>query len=177
MNPFQAVREIEKICRSVLVADRLRFTFTIGDFMQPKPATPGATSRPPVPAKWGNPAKRFNASISSNDATFDITGVSTVSVSVSPVEADGSPSQATLSLDNFVSSDSTVLSVQPDPSNTNGAIIAFTAAGTATLTATATATEPDGTTTEQIQGVGAITLTESAPAVAASLAFTYGTPQ
>lgn len=142
--------------------------------MQPKPVSPA-----PKTAGWPKATiRKFNASISSNDATFDITGVTSVGVTVSPLEADGTPSPATLSLDNFVSSDSTVLTVGPDPINLDAAVITFVGDGTATLTATATATEPDGTTTEQIQGVGTITLTSTnPPSPAASLAFTYGTPQ
>jgi hypothetical protein len=175
MEALKAIQEIKEICQSVLVADRLKFTFHLGAVMQAKPVVQTKQAVKP----WGAPKKTFKASVSvstSNDADFDITGVTTVSVSVSPVDAAGNPSQATLSLENFVSDDDTVLTIVPDPSNPNGAIITFVGVGTASITATATATEPDGTTTEQIQGVGNVTLTESASGVAASLVFSYGTP-
>jgi len=181
LTSFEALHKIEEICQSVLVADRLRITYQLGEIMQPKnvnkPAAPFVRqSSFRASARTFNP-KTFNASLSGNDATFDISGVSTVSISISPLDARGNPSQATLTLDNFVSDDLTVLTISPDPSNTNGAIITFVGDGTASITATATATEPDGVTTEQIQGVGNITLTSNAAGVATSLAFTYGVPQ
>jgi hypothetical protein len=173
MNAFKAIQAIEKICRSVLVADRLRLTFTIlGATMQAKKAVPNRTTQ----FRGAVPARRFNASLSGNDQTFDITGVTGVTVSGSPVDASGNASTAVLSLDNYVSSDTTVFTVVPDPANPIGALIQFVGDGTATLTETATATESDGTT-EQVQGVGTITLTSSAPTpVAAAIDFTFGTP-
>ena len=104
----------------------------------------------------------------------------TVSVIGSPVKADLTTSTATLSATVYTSSDPTIFTVAPDPNTPNGAIITAVAAGTATLTETATATEPDGTTTEQIQGVATIILTTAPPpppAPAAALVFTFGTPQ
>jgi uncharacterized protein YjdB len=98
-----------------------------------------------------------------------------VQVLGSPVDAQGNPSKATLSSVSYTSSDPTVFTVAPDPSVPNGAIITGVAAGTATLTEIATATEPDGKTTEQIQGVATIVLS-AAPAVAAGIVFTFGTP-
>ncbi len=134
--------------------------------------------RPAATFRGGAPGK-FRASFASatNDAAFDITGFSTVNVGVSPVDASGNASNATLSLDNFVSSDPTVLTVAPDPTDPNGAIITFVGDGVATLTATATATEADGVTTEQITGTATVTLTSSGSAVAAGLSFTWGSPQ
>ncbi len=73
---------------------------------------------------------------------------------ISPT-AKGNPSNATLSLITFGSSDPTVFTVVPDPAVPNGCIITGVGNGTATdakITATATATEADGKTTEQIQG-------------------------
>lgn len=93
------------------------------------------------------------------------------------------PSSATLSNVSYTSSDPTIFTVTVDPNSPNGAIITGLGVGTATLTETATATEPDGTTTEQLQGVATIVLTAAPPPppppppVAASLAFTFGTPQ
>lgn len=113
--------------------------------------------------------------------TFSMLSTQSVSVIGSPVIADGvTPSQAVLSSPVYSSSDPTVFYVAPVPSTPNGAIITGVGAGTATLTETATATEPDGTTTEQIQGVATIVLTSAPPPpppVAASLVFAFGTPQ
>lgn len=97
------------------------------------------------------------------------------------VDASGNPisSSATLSNVNYTSSDPTVFTVAADPGRPNGAIITGVGPGTATLTETATATEPDGTTTEQIQGVATIVLTAAPPPPpppAASIVFTFGTP-
>jgi hypothetical protein len=97
-----------------------------------------------------------------------------------PVDVNGNPSNAKLSAQNFASSDPTIFTVTPDPSNPSGAIITGVGAGTATLTETATATEPDGVTTEKIQGVATIVLTVAPPPpppAAASIAFTFGTPK
>jgi hypothetical protein len=103
----------------------------------------------------------------------------------SPVTAQLDPSGnpiaslATLSNTAYTSSGPTVFTVAPDPSTPNGAIITSVGAGTATLTETATATEPDGTTTEQIQGVATIVVTTTAPPpppVASALVFTFGAP-
>ena len=105
----------------------------------------------------------------------------------SPVDATGNPSQAKLSNTQYTSSDPTVFTVAPDPSTPTGAIITSVGSGlnatttsvTATLTETATATEPNGTTTEQIQGVMTVVVNAAPPPpppVAASLVFTVGTP-
>lgn len=111
---------------------------------------------------------------------FSMLSTQRVSVIGSPVNASGDASSATLSNVTYSSSDSTVFTVSADPSTPNGAIITGIGVGTATLTEAATATEPDGTTTETIQGVATIVLTAAPPPpppVAASLVFTFGTPQ
>ncbi len=111
---------------------------------------------------------------------FTMLATQKVSVIGSPVDANGNPSGATLSSTTYTSSDPSVFTVDADPATPNGAIITGVAAGTATLTETATATEPDGTTTETVQGVATIVLTTAPPPpppVAASLVFTFGTPQ
>lgn len=111
--------------------------------------------------------------------TFSMLATQSVSVIGSPVIADGvTPSKATLTNTTYTSSDPTVFTVAVDPNTPNGAIVTGVAAGTATLTETATATEPDGTTTEQVQGVATIVLTATIPPTppAASLVFTFGTP-
>jgi hypothetical protein len=104
---------------------------------------------------------------------------STVSVIGSPVKADGTPSTAVLSSCVYTSSDPTVFTVAADPATPNGAIITAVAPGTATLTETATGTEGSGAT-EALQGVASIIVTAAPPpppAPAASLVFTFGTPQ
>ncbi len=107
-----------------------------------------------------------------------VLGKSPITVIGSPVISDGvTPSRATLSNATYASSDSTIFTVDADPSTPNGGIITPVGAGTATLTETATATEPDGTTTEKIQGVATITVNTAPPPPpppAASLAFTFG---
>jgi hypothetical protein len=100
----------------------------------------------------------------------------TVSVIGSPVNAAGGASQAVLSAQAYTSSDPTVFTVAPDPSTPGGAIITAVAAGTATLTETATATEVGGAT-ESIMGVATIIVTPGPVAPAASIAFTFGTPE
>ncbi len=103
-----------------------------------------------------------------------------VSVMGSPVDISENPSKAVLSNQVYSSSDAAIFTVAPDPANPGGAIITGVAAGTATLLETALATEPDGTTTETIQGVATIVLTElppPPPPVAASIVFAFGTPQ
>ena len=110
---------------------------------------------------------------------FTLVQGQSASVIGSPVNAAGGASSATLSGTSYTSSDPTVFTVTADPNTPNGAIITSVGAGTATLTETATATEPDGTTTEQIQGVATIVVTTAPPPpppVAASLVFTFGTP-
>ncbi len=96
------------------------------------------------------------------------------------VDANGNsiPSAAKLSNVVYTSSDPTIFTVAADPNVPNGAVITGVGPGTATLTETATATEPDGTTTEQIQGVATIVLTQLPPPIppAASLEFTFGIP-
>lgn len=107
---------------------------------------------------------------------------STVSVIGTPVLADGvTPSKATLSNQVFTSSDPTIGTVTPDPSGAIITAVANPAPGSSvsfTLTETATATEPDGTTTEQIQGVATIVLSapSAPPPPAAAIVFTFGTP-
>jgi hypothetical protein len=100
-------------------------------------------------------------------------------VTVAPVKADGTPSQAKLSALSFTSSDLTVFTVAADPANPNGAIVTAvqTGAGVAILTASGTATEADGTTTEVVTGAVTIAIAVPPPAPAAALAFTFGTPQ
>lgn len=111
---------------------------------------------------------------------FSMLATQKVTVIGSPIDANGNPSNAVLSNSTYTSSDPTVFTVAPDPNAPNGAIITGAGVGTATLTETATATEPDGTTTEQIQGVATIVLTAQPPPpppVASGIAFTFGTPQ
>lgn len=110
-----------------------------------------------------------------------------VSVIGFPLDANLNKSPASLSQQQYSSSDPTIFSVTPDPNTPGGAIItcvATPAAGqsvSATLTENATATEPDGTTTEQI--TGSITIVLNGPGAppppppAASIGFTFGTPQ
>lgn len=103
----------------------------------------------------------------------------TVTVVGVPVDASGNPSNAVLSTPVYTSSDTTVFTVAPDPAAPNGAIITSVGAGSATLTETATATEPDGTTTEQIQGVANIVVgiaPPPPPPPAAGISFVFGTP-
>lgn len=113
--------------------------------------------------------------------TFSMIFTQAVAVLGSPVTADGTtPSTAKLSNISYSSSDPSIFTVADDPAVPGGAIITGVAAGTATLTETALATEPDGTTTEQIQGVATIVLTSTPPPpppVAASIVFTFGSPQ
>lgn len=110
---------------------------------------------------------------------FTMLATQSVQVTGSPVDVSGNPSKAVLSNQTYSSSDPSIFTVAPDPAVPGGAIITGVAAGTATLLETATATEPDGTTTEKIQGVATIVLTTAPPPpppVAASIAFTFGTP-
>lgn len=148
-----ALAKIDAICRPFLRADRLHFTFR-GD----------------------NPSIAF----SGENVTFSMLATQKVSVTGSPVLADGlTPSAAVLSSVLYTSSDPSIFTVIPDPNVPNGAIITGVSAGTATLTETATATEPDGTTTESIQGVATIVLTVAPPPPpppAASIVFTFGAP-
>lgn len=109
----------------------------------------------------------------------------TVAFTVSPVTASGAASSAVLSALAFSSSDATVFTVAPDPSNPNGGIVTALTPATmpdaAVITATATATETDGVT-ESISGTDTVTVQAAPPppppppAVAASLAFSFGTP-
>ncbi len=119
---------------------------------------------------------------------FEITGDSMqfsmvfnqfVSVFGSPVDISLNPSKAVLSNQVYSSSDAAIFTVAPDPANPGGAIITGVKPGTATLLEKATATEPDGTTTEKIQGVATIVLSDvppPPPPVAASIVFTFGVP-
>lgn len=109
----------------------------------------------------------------------------TVKFTVSPFDAHGNPSQATLSGLSFTSSDLTVFTVVPDPAVVNGGIVTALTPATlpdaAAITAQATATEPDGKTTETITGTDTVTVVSATPPpppppVAASLSFTWGTP-
>jgi hypothetical protein len=121
-----------------------------------------------------------NLTFEGDHMQFSMLATQKVTVIGAPVDVNGNPSKAVLSASNYTSSDPTVFTVSPDPATPNGAIITGVGVGTATLTETATATEPDGTTTEQIQGVATIVLTAAPPPpppVAAALTFTFGTPQ
>jgi hypothetical protein len=110
-----------------------------------------------------------------------------VSFTVSPVNAQGGASQATLSKLTYASSDAAVFSVAPDPNNANGGIVTAgtnlpTTPDAAVITASATATEPDGVTTETISGQDTVTVITTPPPpppppVAASLVFNWGVPQ
>ena len=102
-----------------------------------------------------------------------------VAFTVAPLDANGNPSPATLSNLAFTSGDATVFTVAADPNTPDGGVVTGVGVGSATLTATATATEPDGSTTEQIQGVATVVfgaVPPPPPAPAASLGFTFGTP-
>lgn len=112
-----------------------------------------------------------------------------VPVSVAPVtdklDANGIPipSKAALSNLTFVSSDTTIFTVVPDPANPLGAIVtaspSVTSDVSAILTASATATEPDGTTQEHLADTTTINVTVTPPPPpppAAHLVFTFGTP-
>jgi hypothetical protein len=156
---------------------------------------------PPPPAaslliSWGIPYPPMSVVSNSKIKLFKETSMPVtliagqkVSFTVSPLDAQGNPSQATLSALSFLSSDMTVFGVTPDPANANGGIVQSAttlpnglATDAATLTASATATEPDGTTTEQVSGVDTVTVNAAAPPppppppVAATLAITWGTP-
>lgn len=100
---------------------------------------------------------------------------------IKPIKGDLSPSLASLSNPSFQSSDPAVFTVAIDPANPNdgGILTALSTAppnANAVLTGSATATEPDGTTTEQINGVVQIIVATPAPAPAAALVFEFGTP-
>lgn len=99
-----------------------------------------------------------------------------VSFTVSPVDAQGNPSHATLSAVSFASADPTVFTVVPDPNTPNGGIVTAVGAGSAVITATATATEPDGVTTEQVSGTDTVNVLSTPPPPAAGLSFSWGTP-
>lgn len=107
--------------------------------------------------------------------TFTMQPTQKVSSTVSPVDAAGNPSLATLSNITFASSDVTIFTVAPDPATPNGAIVTGVAAGSGTLTASATATEADGTTTNVVTGSATIILT-AVVSPAAALVFSFGTP-
>lgn len=106
----------------------------------------------------------------------------TLSFTVGPLKADGTPSTATLSALAFTSSDPTVFTVAADPATPNGGIITVVTTATGTLTAilgaSAVGTEPDGVTTEALTGTAVITVTDVAPppAPASSLGFNFGNP-
>lgn len=107
----------------------------------------------------------------------------TVSFTVSAVDAKGNSSSAALSGLAFATSDSAVFTVAPDPANPHGGIVTAgtppTSPDSAVITATATATEPDGKTTEQVSGSDTVSVNipTPPPAPAASLVFSWGTPQ
>jgi hypothetical protein len=91
---------------------------------------------------------------------------------VSPVKADGTSSTATLSAISFTSSNPSLATVAPDPTNPATVIITgLGTPGTVIVTANATGTEPDGTTTEPLTGSLTVTLAVPPPAPAAALAF------
>jgi hypothetical protein len=141
---------------------------------------------------WGIPSPSYVSQSYSRNILFQETEMpvtlnpgQTVTFSVSPLNAQGGPSSATLSNLIFTSSDPTVFTVASDPNNALGGIVtALTPAVTpdaAALTATALATEPDGVTTESISGTDTVTVVTvppppPPPPVAASLAITWGTP-
>lgn len=112
----------------------------------------------------------------------------TVSGVVSPVDAQGNPSKATLSNLTVNGSDPNV-TIALDPNTPNGVIVTTAPAANfpvlpdaAVVTASATATEPDGATVEFISGQDTVTVQGTTPpppppAVAASLVFNWGTPQ
>jgi hypothetical protein len=114
--------------------------------------------------------------IQGDNMTFTLAAGQSVPFTVTPIKADGTASNATLSALAFVSSDPTIFTVALDPATPNGGILSAVAGGTAILTGTATATEPDGTTTEQITGAVTIAVATVAPAPAAALQFVFGTP-
>lgn len=105
---------------------------------------------------------------------------------VSPLDAQGNPSKATLSALSFTTSDATVFTVAADPANPNTrgiatALTPATSPDAAVLTASATATEADGVTTETVSGsdtvtVQAVTPPPPPPPPAASLGFTWDAP-
>jgi hypothetical protein len=111
---------------------------------------------------------------------FSLVAGQLVNVFGTPVIADGiTPSTATLSNQAYLSSDTTIFTVAPDPNTPGGTIITSVGVGSATLTETAIATESDGKTTENIQGVATIVVTTAPPPPsprAASIVFTFGTP-
>lgn len=162
----------------------------IGEILELEILERQRAKRPRLAFRFTYGSGRNSIKIQGENMTFTMTPVTAsgapnfVSVIGSPVKADGTTSQATLSNPQYVSSDPTVFTVAPDPATPNGAVItavANPAAGTtasATLTETATATEPDGTMTEVITGVATIILSAPvvAPAPAAALVFTFGTP-
>lgn len=99
-------------------------------------------------------------------------------ITVSAVLADGvTPSTVTLSGLTFSSTDTTVFTVAPDPTNSAGAILTSVGAGAATLFCNGTATETDGAT-EFINGALSVTVEASGAGAgpAASLVFQLGTP-
>lgn len=108
---------------------------------------------------------------------FPLVSNQKVKVIGSAVNAAGDASQAVLSGVSYSSSDTSVFTVETDPDVSNGAIIRGVSAGAATLTEVATATEPDGVTTESITGTATITITAAPAAPAASIVFTFGTPE
>lgn len=106
-------------------------------------------------------------------------GQSVSAVASHPILGDGTPSSAVLSSVVLVSSDTTVFTVAPDPSTTNGFIITSAVVGSATVTGTATATELDGTVHTIPLTPDTVTVTAAPPppvppAVAFGLVF--GTP-
>ncbi len=120
----------------------------------------------------------FNLVVKGDNMQFTMLATQTVPVMGTPVDVNGNDSKAVLSSQAYTSSDSSVFTIAPDPNVPGGAILTGVAAGTATLLETSTATEPDGTTTEQIQGVATIILTTVIlpPPPAAAIKFTFGNP-
>ncbi len=113
-----------------------------------------------------------------------VVGGQAVGETVSPINADNSPSTATLSNIVFFSSDVAIFTAAPDPLNPAHVLITGVSANadgstvSATLTATATATEQDGRS-GQIQGVMTVNVSVAPPpppAPAVALIFTPDSP-
>jgi hypothetical protein len=100
-----------------------------------------------------------------------------VPVTISGVDASGNPSKAALSALVLTSSDVTLFTVAPDPTNPLGGIVTgvkVTPTPPPTLNFTATATEADGTA-HQVSGSATVTLTPDFPPTVGLVA-TFGTP-
>lgn len=71
-------------------------------------------------------------------------GSAPVPVSVRAVDAGGAAAQATLSDVTYTSSDSSIVSLAPNPDSASGVLMSSIGVGTATVSSSAVATEPDG---------------------------------